>query len=159
MMSAEAKTLMFFLGFPLVILLCEPLVLSVGRSWVEQYQVESRGQVVDGKAFFAEYKPAGRGAGAYYVRYVFKHNGVRYKGEWQTTEAWVRSTRLPTTVRVQFLAENPANNWPPDVGVRRSLPLKLLFVFLCLCAIGYLVPKVISAWLRSGCRARDWRLR
>jgi hypothetical protein len=149
-MKDDSKTLILFLAFPLVILLCETLGLSVGRSSVEQYQVETHGTIVDGKAFFTEYKAAGRSAGAYYVRYVFNYNGVRYKGEWHTTEAWVRSNRLPTMVRVQFLPDNPANNWPPDVGVHRSLPLKLLFVFLCLCAVAYLAPKVISAWLRSG---------
>jgi hypothetical protein len=157
--TAEAKTLMVFLGFPLVLLLCETLGLSVGRSAVEQHLLESRGKMVDGKAFFTEYKPAGRSAGAYYVRYAFNYNGIRHEGEAQTSEGWVRSTRLPATIRVQFVPDNPALNWPPDVGVQRSLRLKLLFVFLCLCAVPYLASKVILAWLRGGMPHARLRLR
>src|SRR5260370_28942479 len=74
---------------------------------------------------------------------------MRYKGEWQTSEAWVHATKLPTVIRVRFLPDKPAINWPADVGVHRSLPLKILFLLASLLGVGYLGARVLSAWYRS----------
>jgi hypothetical protein len=148
------KTWFLFLALPLLILLGEVLGLSTARSAVEQYLIETRGVLTNGRAFYGDYKPTGRSRGGYSVRYVFYHNGTRYIGECQTTEAWARATKLPATIRVQFLANNPAMSWPPDVGVHRSLSLKILSLLFCLISVAWLATKVISAWHRSGLR---WR--
>ncbi len=136
----ESNTWTVFFVFPLLILICETIGLSVAQSSVKQYYLESRGRTTDGTAFFREYKPAGKAGGAYYVRYVFEYNGTRYKGEWQTSKAWVQANKLPVNIRVRFLPDNPAVNWPPDVGVRMSLFLKVLFLLFCLVAGAYLEP-------------------
>jgi hypothetical protein len=145
-----------FLLFPILILICETLGLSVGQSSVEEYRLQSHGRVTDGTAFFTEYKAAGKAGGAYYVRYIFDYNGIRYKGEWQTSEAWVHATKLPANIHVRFLPENPAISWPPDVGVHRSLVLNALFLLVCLFVAAYLGAKVFLAWRRTG--MRRWAL-
>src|SRR5579859_5825372 len=121
--KATPKPWIVFLIFPLLILICEIAALSVGQSSVEQYQLESRGEITEGTAFFTEYQQAGRSGGAYYVRYNFDHNGIRHRGDWKVSEGWVHATKLPAKIRVQFLPDAPAINRPVDVGVHTPLVL------------------------------------
>ena len=148
----EDKSWIVFFIFPLLVVIFEILGLVAARSAVEHYRLERRGRITDGTAFFSEYKQGGKSGGAYYVRYVFECNGVRYKGEWRTSKAWVPANKLPMRIRVRFLPDDPTFNWPPDVGVRTPLPVKALVLLLCLGAGVYFGARVVLAWRRSGSR-------
>ena len=148
----ESRAYIVFLIFPLLISLCEILGIAVGQSAVEHYKIDHRGAITNGTAIVAGFERAGRGGGAYFVRYIFHYKDIRSAGHCKTTEAWVKATRLPTTIRVRFLPEKPASSWPLDVGVRTPMPVKMLFVLLGLAGMVYFAGRVFSAWHRSGNR-------
>jgi len=150
--NSESKAYIVFLIFPLLISLCEIAGLSIGQSAMEDYEIDHRGMMTEGRAIIAGFERAGRGGGAYFVRYIFHYKDIRYSGHFKTTEAWVKDTRLPTTIRVQFLPEKPDVNWPPDVGVRTPMLVKIIFLLLAFVGGLYLAGKVFSAWHRSGNR-------
>jgi hypothetical protein len=148
--KSQAGAARRFLFYPIFILLCEMVVLAVGQSFVEQRQLETRGQTTDATAILTQYKAAGRAGGAYYMLYQFRYNGSWHQGEWQTTEAWVKAAKIPAPIRVVFLPDNPAISWAPDVGVHRSLALKAVCVVVSFGLAVFLAVKVLGAWLRSG---------
>ena len=150
--NPESKAYIVFLIFPILILMCEIIALSVAQSAVEHHRLDTHGITTNGTAILARIEPAGRSGGCWVVYYIFHYNGVRYNGDDKTTRTWVKATRLPTTIQVRFLPDNPVVNWPPDVGVRTPMPVKILFVVLGLVGFVYLTVRVFSAWHRSGNR-------
>ena len=142
-----------FLIFPLLSLTLLILSYSVANACLLHYRMIKHGVLTDGTPYFTEYAAPGRSASAYYVRYLFKLNGAEYRGEWYARKDWVKTTKLPATIRIQYLPDAPNINWPPDVAPNRSMPLETFFIFFCLATVFWMVINIIQS-LRASRRQR-----
>lgn len=142
-----------FIIFPLASIALAILGYSVANACRQHYRMVKHGAITEGTAYLTEYNGAGRAANAYKVRYLFKLNGADFRGEWQARTDWVKTTKLPALIRIQYLPDNPNINWPLDIAPSRSMPIETFFIFICLTAIVWMLTAIIHA-LRSNRRPR-----
>jgi hypothetical protein len=116
------------------------LLLCTGRDLEQEYRLYRHGIFVEGTALKSA--PC---KGGYIVYYDFSYNGNSYHGISNAKEAWVCSTKLPTTIRVHFLADHPNISRLPDV---RESSLLWFDMFFC-CFLLLVEPALGAAVVRE----------
>ena len=87
------------------------LLIAITKQLTRDIHLRRAGIFVEGTATAFEAE-----RGWYGVRYTFSNGNVSYEGLSAVRQAWMESVKLPQRVRVQFLSNNPAISWAPDVA-------------------------------------------
>jgi hypothetical protein len=98
------------------------LLFYTARDLEQEYRLYRHGIFVEGTA--SRSAPC---KGGYVVYYEFSYNGISCHGMSDANEAWLRSTKLPTVIRVHFLANHPNISRLPDVREPSLLWFNIFF--------------------------------
>jgi hypothetical protein len=138
----EAKKIAVFFG---VLLLFYMAICSIGfRAYSRQHFIDRHGIVTQGSVTSVVYRH-GYKSGGYIVNYSFDCNGVTYHGSSAATTSWAQTATQSVPIRVKYIPDNPALNWPPDIGVTNSLLLAALPLLIGLGLFGFIIIAVLRA--------------